>query len=96
MRRLQFAEYGPPEVLKFKHVEKPVPGGQEALIEIKAAAINPSDLKNVAGSFNTPLPQYRGGISPESWWRGLRTPGLKCGAAGRGSASSGMEPIASS
>ena len=60
MRRLEFAEYGPPEVLKFTNVEKPVPGGHEALIEIKAVAINPSDVKNVAGSFNSPLPRVPG------------------------------------
>ena len=60
MRTLEFETYGPPEVLKFKEVKKPEPGGGEVLIEIRAAAINPSDVKNVAGHFSSPVPRVPG------------------------------------
>lgn len=60
MRTLQFEEYGPPEVLQLKEVPRPEPGKGEVLIEIRAAAVNPSDVKNVAGSFGSPLPRVPG------------------------------------
>jgi NADPH2:quinone reductase len=60
MRTLEFERYGPPEVLKLKEVKKPEPGGGEVLIEIRAAAINPSDVKNVAGHFSSPVPRVPG------------------------------------
>ncbi len=60
MKTLQFAGYGPPEVLQLKEVPRPEPGTGEVLIEIRAAAVNPSDVKNVAGSFNAPLPRVPG------------------------------------
>ena len=60
MKTLVFETYGLPEVLQLKDVPRPEPGEGEALIEIKAAAVNPSDVKNVAGSFNSPLPRVPG------------------------------------
>jgi NADPH:quinone reductase-like Zn-dependent oxidoreductase len=60
MRRLEFHSYGSPEVLRIVEVEQPVPGEGEVLVQIAATAINPSDVKNVAGSFNSPLPRVPG------------------------------------
>lgn len=60
MKRLTFNTYGPPEVLGIEEVETPEPGAGEVLIRIEAAAINPSDVKNVAGHFNTTLPRVPG------------------------------------
>jgi NADPH:quinone reductase len=60
MKTLLFETYGPPEVLRLKEVLRPEPGIGEVLIEIRATAINPSDVKNVAGSFNSPLPRVPG------------------------------------
>jgi NADPH2:quinone reductase len=60
MKTLQFDSYGPPEVLKLKDVEKPEPGKGEVLIRIEATAINPSDVKNVAGHFSSPVPRVPG------------------------------------
>src|ERR1700722_19736249 len=60
MKALQFSTYGPPDVLAVKELPKPEPRKGEALIEIKATAINPSDVKNVAGSFKSPLPRVPG------------------------------------
>ncbi len=60
MRTLEFSSYGPPQVLNLKEVRKPEPGRGEVLIRIEATAINPSDVKNVAGHFNSPLPRVPG------------------------------------
>jgi NADPH:quinone reductase len=60
MKMLLFETYGLPEVLQLKDVPRPEPAAGEALIEIKATAVNPSDVKNVAGSFNSPLPRVPG------------------------------------
>jgi len=53
MKALRFAEFGPPSVLRIQEVGIPEPGEGEALVQVKAAAINPSDSGNVAGRFKT-------------------------------------------
>jgi NADPH:quinone reductase len=61
MKALRFAEFGPPSVLRIEDVAIPEPGEGEALVHVKAAAINPSDIGNVAGRFkNTTLPRTPG------------------------------------
>jgi len=61
MRALRFAEFGPPSVLRIEEVAIPEPGEGEALVRVTAAAINPSDIGNVAGRFkNTTLPRTPG------------------------------------
>ena len=61
MKALRFAEFGPPSVLRFEEISIPEPREGEALIHVKAAAINPSDVGNVAGRFkSTSLPRTPG------------------------------------
>jgi NADPH:quinone reductase len=61
MKALRFAEFGPPSVLRIEEVAIPEPGEGEALVHVKAAAINPSDVGNVLGRFkNTTLPRTPG------------------------------------
>jgi NADPH:quinone reductase len=61
MKSLRFAEFGPPSVLRIEDVAIPEPGEGEALVRIKAAGINPSDIGNVSGHFkNTILPRTPG------------------------------------
>lgn len=60
MKTLLFESYGPPGVLKLVDVQKPEPGRGEVLIRIEATAINPSDVKNVAGHFHSPVPRVPG------------------------------------
>ena len=61
MKALRFTKFGPPSVLSIEEIPKPQPGDGETLIQIKAAAINPSDVKNVAGAFpGTTLPRTPG------------------------------------
>jgi len=61
MKALRFSEFGPPSVLRIEEVPVPEPGAGEALVRVKAAAINPSDIVNVSGHFkNTTLPRTPG------------------------------------
>jgi NADPH:quinone reductase len=61
MKSLRFAEFGPPSVLRIEEVPIPEPGAGEALVQVMAGAINPSDIGNVGGQFkNTTLPRTPG------------------------------------
>ena len=57
IRSLRFAAFGPPSVLRVEEVPMPEPGDGEALVHVKAAAINPSDIGNVAGHFKKTTPR---------------------------------------
>src|SRR5262245_55021941 len=61
MKALRFSKFGAPSVLAIEEVPRPTPRDGEALIQVKAAAINPSDVKNVSGQFpKTTLPRTPG------------------------------------
>jgi len=61
MKALRFAEFGPPSVLRIEEVAIPDPGEGEALVRVKAAAVNPSDIGTIAGRFKkTTLPRTPG------------------------------------
>src|SRR5208282_4996565 len=61
MRSLRFTGFGPPSVLRIEDIAIPAPGVGEALIQVKAAGINPSDIGDVAGRFKrTTLPRTPG------------------------------------
>jgi NADPH:quinone reductase-like Zn-dependent oxidoreductase len=60
MKALRFSKFGPPSVLAVEEIPTPEPRKSEVLVQIKAAAINPSDVKNVAGQFKSSLPRVPG------------------------------------
>jgi NADPH2:quinone reductase len=61
MKALRFSAFGPPTALRIDELPIPEPGAGEALVQVKAAAINPSDIGNVAGRFkHTTLPRTPG------------------------------------
>src|SRR6516225_3169374 len=61
MRALRFDKTGSLEALKVSDIPKPTPGPNEVLVEVKAAAVNPSDIKNVLGGMHeTTVPRTPG------------------------------------
>jgi NADPH:quinone reductase len=61
MRALRFHKFGPPSVLAIEEIPQPQPGEGEGLVQVRASAINPSDVKNVSGHFAaTALPRTPG------------------------------------
>lgn len=61
MRALRFEKTGQLEFLAIRDIPKPVPAAGEVLVEVKAAAVNPSDIKNVLGKMHgTTLPRTPG------------------------------------
>jgi NADPH:quinone reductase-like Zn-dependent oxidoreductase len=61
MKALQFSRTGDLEALQYVELPMPVPAQDEVLIEVKAAGLNPSDVKNVLGRFPyTTLPRVPG------------------------------------
>ncbi|MGD1074305.1 MAG: NAD(P)-dependent alcohol dehydrogenase [Bryobacteraceae bacterium] len=49
MKAIVYTEYGPPDVLQFTEVAKPVPKDDEVLIRIHAASVNPLDWHFMRG-----------------------------------------------
>lgn len=60
MKALRFQTYGPPSVLSLQELTIPDLKTGEVLVELHASAVNPSDVKNVAGLFNASLPRVPG------------------------------------
>ena len=62
MKALRFAKFGPlAEALRMEALPDPQPGQNEILVKVMAAAINPSDTKNIQGKMDgTTLPRTPG------------------------------------
>src|SRR5580658_10267607 len=61
MRAVVVRQFGEAKLLKVEEVPTPEPGEGEALVEVRAAGINPSDLKNIQGAMHgTTLPRIPG------------------------------------
>ena len=50
MKAIFYEEYGSPDVLQLKEVQKPTPKGNEVLIKVCAASLNASDGEFLKGS----------------------------------------------
>lgn len=50
MRAVRYHEYGEPDVLTVEEIERPTPGPDEVLVEMRAASVNPVDAKFRSGT----------------------------------------------
>lgn len=55
MRAVRFHEYGPPEVLRYEEVPDPVPGPDDALVRVRACAVNHVDIDMRNGTSRLPI-----------------------------------------
>jgi NADPH:quinone reductase len=84
MRALRFENYGPPSVLSIQDLPRPSLEAGEALVQIKASSINPSDVVTVAGRFHSTLPMtpgrdYAGVVVEGGEWKGKQVWGTGAG-----------------
>src|SRR3984885_8223279 len=84
MKALRFKKYGPPSVLSIEKLKVPDFKTGEALVELHASAINPSDVKNVAGVFKASLPRtpgrdFAGVVVAGDGWKGKEVWGSGAG-----------------
>jgi NADPH2:quinone reductase len=56
VRALVAHDYGPPERLRVEEVPQPQPGPGQVLVQIRAAALNPFDVKLLGGAFRDSSP----------------------------------------
>ncbi|MDR8397172.1 zinc-binding alcohol dehydrogenase family protein [Paraburkholderia sp. USG1] len=75
MKAIQFKSFGSPEVLEHLDLPMPQADADNVVVQVKAASVNPSDVKNVSGHFgHTVLPRTPGrdfsGVvvdGPQTW-----------------------------
>jgi NADPH:quinone reductase-like Zn-dependent oxidoreductase len=68
MLAVRIDHFGSPSELLIQELPKPKLASDEVLVEVHAAGINPSDVKNVSGNMqNTTLPRTPGRDLPELW-----------------------------
>ena len=84
MKALRFEKYGPPSVLSMQELQVPDLEPGQALVELHASAINPSDVKNVAGVFKASLPRipgrdFAGVVVAGDGWKGKEVWGSGAG-----------------
>jgi len=90
MQALRLEQFGSPSMLSLQDIAIPALEPGEVLVELHAAAINPSDVKNVAGLFNASLPttpgrDYAGVVAEgDATWLGKKVWGSGAGSSADG------------
>ena len=86
MKAVRFEKYGSPSVLSVEELAVPSPKSGQALIELHASAINPSDVKNVASALSKASPchaflgrDFAGVVLAGEGWRGKEVWGSGAG-----------------
>src|SRR5258708_34666286 len=87
-KAVQFDSYGGIDVLEVRDVPRPVPGHGEALVQVRAAGINPSEAVIRSGAlhhlFPATFPPVRAVTWRERWPNSVPAPAVSLAAA-RGS-----------
>ena len=80
MKAILCTQYGPPEVLQLKHIEKPVPGANDVLIKICASTVTMGDceLRSLTLPLWTRIPMrlYMGYRRPRKFIPGMELSGI--------------------
>jgi NADPH:quinone reductase-like Zn-dependent oxidoreductase len=63
MKAVVCTEYGSPDVLQLKEVEKPTPTGDEALVRVRAASVNAADVEIMRGMWAA---RFGGPLRPQN------------------------------
>lgn len=50
MKAIVYGRYGPPDVLRFEEIEKPIPADDQVLIQVRASSVNPYDWHFIRGT----------------------------------------------
>jgi NADPH:quinone reductase len=56
MKAIQFRSFGTPRVLEYIETATPQCDAENAVVQVKAASVNPSDVKNLSGHFSHTVP----------------------------------------
>jgi NADPH:quinone reductase len=56
VKALQFKTFGNPDVLEYVEVPTPERDSNSAIVQVRSASVNPSDVKNVSGHFDHTVP----------------------------------------
>jgi NADPH:quinone reductase len=56
MKALQFRSFGSPDVLEYIDAPTPERDSESAVVQVRSASVNPSDVKNVSGHFDHTAP----------------------------------------
>jgi NADPH:quinone reductase-like Zn-dependent oxidoreductase len=65
MKAIVYREFGSPDVLRLEEVEKPVPGDDQVLVRVRAAALNPLDWHYLEGTPYIARPLAFGFFAPK-------------------------------
>lgn len=80
MKAVVYEKYGPPEVLKFKNVEKPMPKENEVLVKIHATTVHRGDVRmrkfDVPRALWIPSRLYLGILKPRRKILGMEISGV--------------------
>jgi len=61
MKAIVYTEYGSPDVLQLKEVEKPAPKDDEVLVKVHAVSVNAGDLETMRGAW---VARFEGPLKP--------------------------------
>jgi len=50
MKAIVYESYGPPDVLQYREIEKPIPADDQVLIQVRASSVNPYDWHFIRGT----------------------------------------------
>jgi NADPH:quinone reductase-like Zn-dependent oxidoreductase len=75
MKAIVYDQYGPPDVLKYEDIQKPIPADDQVLLQVRASSVNPADWHFIRGT-PSPIRIVAGLIAPKSRHLGIDVAGV--------------------